>query len=87
MLQYSGDQATVNNQDITIYSQDENGDVLLAVGTATISDAASGYAKGCLYIDTNVGAGTTGIYENVGTSTSCNFDTIGSGAARQLLLL
>ena len=86
MLQYSGDQATVNSQDITIYSQDENGDVLLAVGTATISDGASGYAKGCLYIDTDVGAGTTGIYENVGTTTSCNFDTIGSGGGATTFL-
>lgn len=76
---YIGDPMTINSQDITVYSQDENGDVLLAVGTATISDGAAGYAKGCLYIDTDVGAGSTGIYENVGTTTACNFDTIGSG--------
>lgn len=53
---------------------DSAGKILLATGTAVPVDGGAGYAKGCLFIDTDVGAGTSGIYENVGTTTACNFD-------------
>lgn len=78
-IRYTGEKVTVNGQDITVYSRDEAGDILLAVGTATIIDGATGYAKGALYIDTDIGAGSSGIFENVGTISACNFDTIGGG--------
>jgi hypothetical protein len=78
-VKYTGEKITVNGQEITVYARDEDQNILLAVGTATLSDGASGYAKGCLYIDTDVSAGSSGIYENVGTTTSCNFDVIGGG--------
>lgn len=74
-----GNAETINSQSITVLEKDASGNVLRCTGTVTITDAGSGFAKGCLYIKTNVGAGTTGVYENVGTTASCNFDTIGSG--------
>ncbi len=78
-VKYTGDKTTINGQDIEFYGVDKDGDILLAVGTETIGDGATGYAKGCLYIDTNVATGSSGLYENVGTNTSCNFDVIGGG--------
>lgn len=79
--QLIGNAETVNSQSITVLEKDSNGDILRCTGTVTVSDGGSGYAKGCIYIKTNVSAGSTGIYENVGTNTSCNFDTIGSGGS------
>ena len=61
--------------DISIYLKDKSGKILLADGLDVPVDATSGYAKGCLFIDRNVATGVSGLYENVGTSTSCNFDS------------
>lgn len=67
---------TINNQDVYVDERDWDGNVLRCHGTATITDAAAGYAKWCLYIDTDVAAGTNGLYVNIGSTTSCNFDVI-----------
>jgi len=55
---------------------DGNGDILLATGTTVPTDTTTGYAKGCLFIDTDVGTGTTGLYCNKGTNTSCVFTAV-----------
>ena len=62
----------------TIYPvlSDGNGNLLIAYGTTVPTDATSGYAKGCLFIDTDVATGTTGLYCNKGTSTSCQFTAV-----------
>ena len=67
---------TINSQAITVLVRDADNNVLLATGTVTITDGGAGYAKGALYIDTDVAAGTTGLYVNVGTTASCNFDAV-----------
>ena len=60
--------------------------MLIATGTDVPANATSGYAKGCLFIDRNVATGTTGLYENIGTNTSCNFNAIGAVAAGEITL-
>lgn len=64
--------------DIIVYLRDESENILWASGTDVPADSTSGYAKGCLFIDTDVAAGTGGVYENVGTTTACNFDLTGT---------
>lgn len=61
---------------IAILIKDLAGDVLLATGTEVPSDTTDGYAKGCLFIDTNVATGTTGLNCNKGTKDSCVFTAI-----------
>ena len=56
--------------------KDSLGKILLATGTTVPSDAATLYAKGCLFIDTDVATGTSGLYVNVGTSASCVFKLV-----------
>lgn len=63
---------------VKVLLKDSDGNILKATGTTVPSDGVAGYAKGCLFIDTDVGAGTSGIYENVGTTTACNFDKFAS---------
>jgi len=53
-----------------------NGDVMLAYGTTVPTDGGSGYAKGCLFIDTDVATGTTGLNCNKGTNSSCAFTAV-----------
>lgn len=67
---------------IKVLAYDSAGKILLATGTTVPSDSGAGYAKGCIFIDTDVGAGSQGMYINVGTTAACNFDvitTIGTG--------
>ena len=61
---------------IKVVLSDGNGDILIAYGDTVPTDATSGYAKGCLFIDTDVATGTTGLYCNKGTSTSCQFTAV-----------
>lgn len=51
---------------------DADGNAILAKGSS-VPSATSGYAKGCLFINTTTGK----IYQNTGTSSSCSFDAIG----------
>lgn len=61
---------------IKVMIWDEDHNVLYAKGTDVPADTTAGYAKGCLFIDTDVAAGTTGLYVNVGTTDECNFDAV-----------
>lgn len=63
---------------IRVILRDRDLDILFATGTDVPTDATSGYAKGCIFIDRDVTTGSTGFYENVGTNTSSNFDQVGS---------
>lgn len=48
---------------------------LLMWGTAAApSDSGAGYNPGCIYIRT--AASNVGVYVNVGTAASCNFDVV-----------
>jgi hypothetical protein len=49
-----------------------------AAGTTVPSDADLGYAPGCVFLDLDA-AGGLGVYINVGTKASANFDAYGSG--------
>ena len=85
--QLGGYSDTINSQSVSVLMKDADGDILLCTGTVTVTDGGSGYAKGCIYIKTDVATGTTGRYENVGTNISCNFDTVGSTGVTTLTAL
>ena len=57
--------------------RDSSGNKLLATGTTVPADTSSGYAKGGLFIDTDVTTGISALYENQGISTSSLFVLIG----------
>ena len=61
---------------INVLVRDGNGKILWATGTEVPTDNTAGYAKGCLFVDTNVAAATTGLYVNVGTTALCDFDAV-----------
>lgn len=61
---------------ILVLLEDNAGKILMASGTEVPTATTTGYSKGCLFIDRNVATGTAGLYENIGTNTSCNFNAI-----------
>jgi len=71
------------NGTVTVLTYDPNGKILLCSGTS-VPSATAGYAKSCLFIKTDAGAGTQGLYENTGTTASCTFNLIGSIASADI---
>lgn len=65
---------------VTVLFKDAAGNALLATGTTVPTDSGAGYAKGCLFIDTDVAAGTSGLYVNIGSTTECNFNLVSNAA-------
>jgi len=78
-LQLFGVREKIGAETVTIVLRDEEGNILLAYGTTVPTDATAGYAKGCLFIKTDVATGVKGLYENFGTTSSCNFSRKGFG--------
>lgn len=68
-----GTVVTINSQSVRVLARDSSGNVTRASGTVTVTDGGAGYAKGCLYVKTDAAAGTDGLYENIGTTSSCQF--------------
>jgi hypothetical protein len=66
----------IGSETIKVVLSDGNGDILIAYGDAVPTDAEAGYAKGCLFIDTDVATGTTGLNCNKGTNLSCVFTAV-----------
>lgn len=60
--------------------RDGEGNALLATALAVPADTGAGFAKGCLFIDTDVASGTSGLYVNIGTKASCIFKLVTNAA-------
>jgi hypothetical protein len=73
-LTLSGVKSRVGGEDCTVLVRDWRGDVLHATGTTVPTDDAEGFAKGCLFVDSDAPAGTSGLYVNIGTRAACNFN-------------
>lgn len=65
---------------VTVLIKDGAGKALLATGLTVPADAGTIYAKGCLFIDTDVASGTGGLYCNKGTAASCIFTLVTQAA-------
>jgi len=71
----SGSAAAIN-----VLIRDGNDDILFATGTGVPADTSVGYAKACLFIDTDVAAGTGSLYLNKGTNASAAFTLVTQAA-------
>ena len=50
--------------DNKVYLQDDNGDYLWVIGTTVPADTTTGYAKSCIFLDSDVATGTGSMYLN-----------------------
>ncbi len=67
---------TINSVAVRVYIRDSVGDILFCTGTTIPTATSDGYAKGCIFIKTDVVAGTGGVYLNKGTKDSCTFGLV-----------
>jgi hypothetical protein len=49
---------------------------IYARGAAVPSDASTGYAKGCLFVQEDATNQSNLLYANIGTAASCNFNLV-----------
>lgn len=70
------DATTVGSESVYVLMRDKDDDILIAYGTTVPTNSTDGYAKGCLFIDTDVATGTGGLYSNKGTKDSCVFSLV-----------
>jgi len=66
---------------VYVLIKDWSGDVLWCTGEDVPTDDLAGFAKGCIFIDTNVADGTSGTYVNIGTKLLAEFSLVTSAAA------
>ena len=71
-----GPAETVNSVVVYPLLADGTGDILFATGVTVPTNASTGFAKSCLFIDTDVAAMTGSLYLNKGTNTSCQFSLV-----------
>lgn len=72
-VKIGGETRKINSISIKVLEYDANGKVLRATGTTVPTGA--GYAKGCVFIKTDAATATSGVYQNVGTTSSASFIT------------
>ena len=60
----------------TVLLFDLNNDKVIIQGTTVPANTTTGYAKGAIFIDTDVASGTGATYLNKGTNTSCIFTLV-----------
>lgn len=75
-VQLDGITEVVGAETITVLLANPAGLILWATGTTIPTSTTAGYAKGALFIDTDVAGGTGGLYCNKGTTTSCSFTLV-----------
>jgi len=68
----AGVSVTPGSTAVTATRFDSSENVLECFGT-TVPGTEAGFAKGCVFIKTNAGAGIVGTYENIGTTAASNF--------------
>lgn len=80
VLQLDGSTTKIGAEAVTVLELDPTGYISKAQGTIVPTDGTAGYAKGCLFVDTDASLGSI-LYLNEGTPTSCDFNIVESGAS------
>lgn len=79
-LQLVGETRTVGTPVVRVLDYDKDTKVTRCSGATVPTDADAGYAKGCIFVQTDGGVGST-IYINEGTSASADFNAVGGGGS------
>src|SRR3990167_4536614 len=77
-LQVSGELRKVGTPVVRVFTTDATGNVTRASGATVPTDADKGYAKGCLFSQTDGVVGSV-LYINEGTAASADFNALGAG--------
>ncbi len=82
-IKIGGYARTINGIDIQTLEYDPSGNILRCTGTTVPTDGSAGYAKSCVFVDTDASANII-MYVNEGSATSSDFNAVPSGAVVSL---
>lgn len=85
-LQIDGKILTPDTTEVTIILADLSENVLMGSGATVPINGETGYAKGCMFIQTDGGIATT-FYINEGDETTCDFNVNGGGSPTSFVAL
>lgn len=77
-VQFDGWNETINGVTVAVWQAGVNGNISYCSGTTVPANNSAGFAKGCIFIKTDAATGISGTYENVGTTSACDFELIAS---------
>ena len=83
-LVIGGETAKVGTPQVTILERDTNGKVRRAEGSTVPTNGDSGYALGCLFIQTGTNGVSTSVYVNEGSASSCDFNPLGTNSSLEV---
>lgn len=76
-VQLTGYSATLGGATVSVQGLDASGNITACTGTTVPADGASGVAKNATFIKTDASALESGVYVNVGTTSSSQFRRVG----------
>ncbi len=76
VVQIIGSTQTVGPNTPTVDCLDAQANILECHGTVIPTITTAGYSKNALFRKTDAAGGTSGLYTNIGTTLSCNFQTV-----------
>ena len=77
-LQIAGDIVSIGGYGYSKVTTDGSGHITHLTGATLPTDGQEGFAVGCIFTDSDGGAGTT-FYVNEGTASSCDFNIVSGG--------
>jgi len=86
VLQLQGATYTVGSETPMVDRIDASANILECHGTVIPTTTTPGYAKNCEFRKTDAAGGTSGLYTNIGTTLSCNFQTVDTAAGAPIPL-
>jgi len=86
IIRKKGATKTVGAETPIVDSVDSSNNITESHGTVVPTNGTAGYAKSALFRKTDAADGTQGLYENIGTTASSNFNLIGAISAGEISL-
>lgn len=80
------DVKTIGSVTVKVKEFDGSGMIVRCEGTTVPTADSAGFAKGCLFVDTDAADGTKGLYENIGTTAASDFNLVGDATVGEIAL-
>lgn len=75
---------TIGTVTVKVKEFDTAGMIVRCEGTTVPTADSAGFAKGCLFVDTDAADGTKGLYENIGTTAASDFNLAGDATVGEI---
>jgi len=78
------DTKTIGAVTVKVKEFDSASMIVRCEGTTVPTADSAGFAKGCLFVDTDAADGVKGLYENIGTTSASDFNLVGDATVGEI---